>query len=44
MTYFILVATIMLYAILCTNKKVNSDARLIILSVMTVLSLLCLLF
>lgn len=44
MTYFILVATIMLYAILCTNKKVNSGARLIILSVMTVLSLLCLLF
>lgn len=44
MTYAILVATIMLYAIFCTNKKVNSGARLIILTVMTVLSLLCLIF
>lgn len=44
MTYFILVSTIMLYAILCTNKKVNSGAKLIVLTVMTVLSLLVLIF
>lgn len=44
MIYVVLVATIMLYAILCTNKKVKSGARLIILTVMTVLSLLCLIF
>lgn len=42
MTYFILFVTVMLYAMLCTNKKVNSGTRLIILTAMTVISFLSL--